>query len=113
MPIWSTKKWNIANLKRDSIPEDLKGLALFSDLQYSLSKCSKIACKVSQYFLAERCEDLCECERALAKPVPPPPTQHYLSMAYSLPRLGGLGKIYRWGRGASVVKNCSQARGNM
>jgi hypothetical protein len=27
-------------------------LALFSDLQYSTSKCSKLACKVSQHFLA-------------------------------------------------------------
>ena len=45
--------------KEIQIPEDLKILALFSDLQYSISKCSKIACKVSQHFPAEHCEDLC------------------------------------------------------
>jgi hypothetical protein len=45
--------------KKIQIPEDLKILELFSDLQYSVSKCSKIACKVSRHFPAERCEDLC------------------------------------------------------
>jgi hypothetical protein len=53
---------------------------------------------VSTFFGQALWGSLCECERALAKPVPPP-TQHYLSMAYMLPRPGGLGKIYRWGRG--------------
>jgi hypothetical protein len=38
------------------IPDDLVILALFSDLQYSTSKCSESACKVSQHFLAWRGE---------------------------------------------------------
>ncbi len=41
-------------------------------------------------FSAERCV----CEKVPSKPVPPPPTQHYLSMEHSLSRPGGLGKIY-------------------
>jgi hypothetical protein len=40
-----------------------------------------------------------------------PPTQHYLSMAHRLPRLGGLGIKYRWGQGAYVVKYSSHAQG--
>ncbi len=45
--------------KEIQISEDLKILALFSDLQYSVLSAPKIAWKVSQHFLAERSEDLC------------------------------------------------------
>ncbi len=38
--------------KKFQISEDLMILALFSELQYSTSKCSESACKVSQHFLA-------------------------------------------------------------
>ncbi len=48
------------------------------------------------------------CEKA-----PPLPTKHYLSMAYSLPRPGGLGKINRWGWGASVVKKLLTSQGEI
>jgi hypothetical protein len=34
-------------------------------------------------------------------------------MAHSLPRPGGLGQIYRWGQGASVVKKQLTRRGEI
>ncbi len=56
---------------------------------------------------------LTDLHSALAKLVrpPPPAAQHYLSMAHSLPRPGGLGRKYRRGRGASVVNYSSHAQG--
>jgi hypothetical protein len=42
---------------------------------------------------------------------PPPPAQHYLSMAHRLSLLAGLGRKYRWGWGASVEKYSSHVQG--
>ncbi len=59
---WREKWWHIACLfgalasgikkiwKKCQIPEDVRILALFSDLRNSTSKCSELACKVDQPF---------------------------------------------------------------
>ncbi len=49
MPVQSTEKWNSENPEKvtDS-GESLSILPLFSDCQYSISKCPELACKVNQ-----------------------------------------------------------------
>jgi hypothetical protein len=49
--------------KKFQNPEALRILELFLDLQYSTSKCIKLARKVNQLCPAGLCEDLCVEER--------------------------------------------------